>query len=155
MNHPWITRILIVVVTVALCGVPELVAQNAQQTAPAPPPQSPVQGTTVDPSRGPLAPAPTTSSDEQQTAPDAPSATRNVNPPPQRREQPLGAGTAQEGVTSGGPASRPAGSAIAPAKQRQTRSLLIKLGAIAGAGIALGTILALSKGTPPKPPGAR
>ena len=34
-------------------------------------------------------------------------------------------------------------------------SRLFELGAIAGAGIALGTVAALSKATPPKPPGAQ
>jgi hypothetical protein len=66
-----------------------------------------------------------------------------------------GTAAAQAGKVSGSAGSRPAGAAIAPAKQRQVRSLVIKLGAIAGAGIALGTVAALSKATPPKPPGAQ
>jgi xanthosine utilization system XapX-like protein len=35
------------------------------------------------------------------------------------------------------------------------RSFLIKLGAIAGAGIALGTVYALTRGTSSTPPGAK
>ena len=69
--------------------------------------------------------------------------------------QPTGTAAAQAGKLSGNAASRPAGAAIAPAKQRQVRSFLIKMGVIAGAGVAIGTVAALSKGTSPKPPGAR
>jgi hypothetical protein len=54
--------------------------------------------------------------------------------------------------TVGGGASKPAGTAIAPAKQRQYRSFLVKLGLIAGAGAALGTVYALSRGTSSVPP---
>ena len=66
-------------------------------------------------------------------------------------QQPLGAATAQGVPTVGGAASRPAGEAIAPAKQKQRRSLLLKMGLIAAAGVAIGTVAALSKGTSAKP----
>jgi hypothetical protein len=66
-------------------------------------------------------------------------------------------GTAAAGVSNSGgvTASQPAGAALAPAKQRRTRSLLIKVGALLGAGAALGTVMALSKGSPSKPPGTQ
>ena len=44
-------------------------------------------------------------------------------------QEPLGAATAEGVPTVGGAASRPAGEAIAPAKQNQRRSLLLKMGA--------------------------
>jgi len=69
--------------------------------------------------------------------------------------QPSGTAAAPAGTISGSVASRPAGAAIAPAKQRQVRSFLIKLGVVAGAGIALGTVYALSRGSSSTPPGAR
>lgn len=69
-------------------------------------------------------------------------------------QQPSGTAAAQQGKISGSTLSEPAGVAIAPAKQRRVRSLLIKMGFIAGAGIALGTVAALSAGSPSKPPGA-
>jgi outer membrane biosynthesis protein TonB len=75
--------------------------------------------------------------------------------PVQNAPQPSGTAAAQAGKLSGNAASRPAGAAIAPAKQRQVRSFLIKMGVIAGAGVAIGTVALLSKGTSPKPPGAR
>ena len=48
-------------------------------------------------------------------------------------------------------ASRPAGAAIAPAKQRRTRSILIKVGLIVGAAVAIGTVVALSESSPSRP----
>jgi hypothetical protein len=69
--------------------------------------------------------------------------------------QPSGTAVAPAAAISGSVASRPAGAAIAPAKQRQVRSLLIKLGIVAGAGVALGTVYALTRGSSSTPPGAR
>jgi hypothetical protein len=69
-------------------------------------------------------------------------------------QQPVGTAAAESIQTSGVAASAPAGTAIAPAKQRQVRSLLIKMGAVLGASAAVGTAVALSEATPSKPPGA-
>jgi hypothetical protein len=119
---------------------------------------APPSGSTVDPSQGPLNPVPT------QSTPDAPSATQPPAQPQaqpatgqpgtqqQTQREPLGAAAAEGIRTAGGGASRPAGSAIAPAKQHQVRSFLIKLGAVAAAGVAIGTVYALSKGTSSTPP---
>jgi hypothetical protein len=41
-------------------------------------------------------------------------------------------------------ASRPAGAAIAPAKQRRVRTILISVGVIVAAGVAVGTVAGLS-----------
>jgi hypothetical protein len=48
-------------------------------------------------------------------------------------------------------ASRPAGAVIAPAKQRRTRSFVIKAGLIIGAAVAVGTVVGLSSGSPSRP----
>jgi hypothetical protein len=72
-----------------------------------------------------------------------------------QRQEPVGTAAAGVGNTAGIAASKPAGVAIAPPKQRRVRQLVIKLGAIAGAGAALGAVVALSKGSPSKPPGAQ
>jgi cytoskeletal protein RodZ len=102
----------------------------------------------------------------------SPSATQSPNPTPQGAQQqpdtqamqappqnaphePLGTAAAPNIPTSGIAASRPAGAALAPAKQRRVRSILIKMGAIAGIGVAVGATLALTKGSPSTPPGAR
>jgi len=95
----------------------------------------------------------TGTTDPSQPLPNAPSQEQS-NAQRQKEKAPLGAAAAEAGVTAGGAASRPAGSAIAPAKQGQKRSLLIKLGLIAAAGGALGAVYALSRGTGSTPPGA-
>jgi hypothetical protein len=157
-RHEILIQCMVPVVVFALCGMPELL--QAQEAAPAPQ-QSQQTGTTIDPSKGPLQPIPT------QTQPEGPRTvypgqdtdfTQNpqpATPPPQTlaepQQEPLGAATAEGVETVGGGASRPAGVAIAPAKQNQRRSLLLKLGAIAAVGVAGGTIYALSKGTSAKP----
>lgn len=72
----------------------------------------------------------------------------------QKPQRPVGTAAAEAPMVSGVTAAQPAGVAIAPAKQRRVRTLVIKIGAIAGAAVALGTTMALTMGTPSKPPGA-
>ena len=155
-----LTYSLTVVLASVLCGLPEAVQaqepsqqptqQNQQTQQPANP------GVTVDPSQGPLAPPatseqpPANNQQEETILPDKP--TPQTAPVQQQQREPLGAATAGSVRTTGGGASRPAGNAIAPAKQHQVRSFLIKFGAIAAAGVAVGTVYALSKGTPSVPP---
>jgi len=67
----------------------------------------------------------------------------------------VGTAAAEAASIRGAGASKPAGIAIAPGKQHQARSLLIKVGAILGAGAAVGTVMALSMASPSKPPGAK
>jgi hypothetical protein len=122
-------------------------ANSAPASEPAASPQdqtAPQQDQTATPQGTSAATTPTTNQNGQAPA--------TQNKP---AEEPAGAAAAQAGVTSGGAASKPAGMAIAPAKQRQVRSLLIKLGAIAAGGAAIGAVVALSKGSPSKPPGAK
>jgi hypothetical protein len=73
----------------------------------------------------------------------------------QQAQEPVGTAAAESVETTGVAASKPAGAAIAPAKQRRTRSLLIKVGALVGASVAVGTVVALSSASPSRPPGAR
>jgi hypothetical protein len=74
--------------------------------------------------------------------------------PDQKPQRPVGTAAAEAPVISGVTAAQPAGVAIAPAKQRRVRTLVIKIGAIVGAGVAVGTTVALTAGTSSKPPGA-
>lgn len=69
-------------------------------------------------------------------------------------QEPVGTAAAPAVKTTGVAASRPAGAAIAPGKQRRARSLLIKVGALVGAGVAIGTVVALSSASPSRPPGS-
>lgn len=66
--------------------------------------------------------------------------------------EPVGTAAAEWMPSSGIAASRPAGAALAPAKQKRARSLVIKVGALLGAGAAVGTVMALSKASPSRPP---
>ncbi len=97
--------------------------------------------------------------------PDSPGAAQNANqetapatipsPTPDNvKQEPGGAAAAPAAEISGSAVSRPAGSAIAPPKQRQVRSFLIKMGLIAGAGVAIGTVTALSLSSPARVPGS-
>ena len=72
----------------------------------------------------------------------------------QKLQRPVGTAAAEAPKVSGITAAQPAGAAIAPAKQKRVRTLVLKVGAILGASAAIGTVVALSAATPSKPPGA-
>ncbi len=72
----------------------------------------------------------------------------------QAPQNPVGTAVAEPTHAAGIAASQPAGVAIAPAKQHRARTIVIRVGAIIGAGVAVGTIVALTAATPSKPPGA-
>ena len=118
-----------------------LVAQ--QQTQPE---QQPAQNSTQPPVELPENPGRSST-----PSPNTPVPQNNVPPAPQ---QPSGTAVAPEVQVSGGAASKPAGVAIAPPKQRQIRTWLIRFGFIAGAGVALGTVAALSAASPARVPNA-
>jgi len=79
---------------------------------------------------------------------------QTVQPPQTALQKPVGTAAAETSKVSGVAASQPAGVAIAPAKQRRLRLIVIRVGAILGAGAAVGTVVALTQATPSKPPGA-
>ena len=66
-------------------------------------------------------------------------------------QRPVGTAAAPYEKATGVTASRPAGAAIAPAKQRRARSILIKVGVVVAAAVAVGTVVALSHGSPSRP----
>jgi hypothetical protein len=88
--------------------------------------------------------------------PDAPQAqSAQTQPSQQPAPAPSGAAGAKAANTKGAPVAQPAGAAVAPPRQRGHRSLLIKVGLLAGAGIAAGSVVALSQGrSQARPPGA-
>lgn len=65
--------------------------------------------------------------------------------------KPLGTAAAPYEKPEGVAASRPAGAVIAPAKQRRARAIFISIGVVVGAGIAIGTVAALSHSSPSRP----
>jgi len=69
-------------------------------------------------------------------------------------QKPVGTAAAEPTHAAGVAASQPAGVAVAPAKQRRARTIVIRVGALVGAGVAVGTIAALTLGTSSRPPGA-
>ena len=149
-----LARIMVLVCGLVFCGLPEFV--QAQQSTPQNNQQQ--NGVTVDPSQGPLQPVPaqTQSGAQSNQQTEEPQQPLPATPAPQPKteqqmQQPLGAATAEGVPTVGGGASRPAGEAIAPAKQNQRHSLLLKLGLIAAVGVAGGVVYGLSKGTSSQP----
>lgn len=64
---------------------------------------------------------------------------------------PVGTAAAPKQQVTGVMGSRPAGAAIAPARQRRARTILIRVGVVIGAAVAVGTVAALSKGSPSRP----
>jgi hypothetical protein len=75
-------------------------------------------------------------------------------PATQTQHRAFGTAAAESIPVTGVAASRPAGFAVAPAKQRRVRSILIKVGALVGVGVAVGTTMALSQGSPSRAPGS-
>ena len=80
--------------------------------------------------------------------PDAPQ-----SQPAEPQQQPSGAAGAKAATPKGAPVAQPVGAAVAPPRQRGHRSLIIKLGLLAGGGIAVGSAIALSERSPSRPPG--
>ena len=79
------------------------------------------------------------------------SESQNGTEPQNGENKPVGTAVAPYEKTTGVTASRPAGAVIAPAKQRRVRAILIKVGVIVGAGVAIGTVAALSHGSSSRP----
>jgi hypothetical protein len=65
--------------------------------------------------------------------------------------KPVGTAAAPAVNTMGVAGSRPTGAAIAPAKQRRVRAILIRIGVVVGACVAIGTVAALSHSSPSQP----
>lgn len=141
-------RFSVLLLSVTLSAAPALPQSSSPQ--PSPP------GVMIDPSAAPLKPSEAPPSPAP--LPNAPQPAPTVAPaPPQPFAQPaaqapLGAAAAEQVRTAGGGASRPAGNAIAPVRQHQYHSLVIKLGLAAAAGIAAGTVYGLSRATSSTPP---
>lgn len=118
------------------------------------------QAPASQPSQQTPAPAQTTPT-QPQTAPAQPQTAPAQQPTPPRQTQqsqplpnsptPVGTAAAPYENPVGAAVSRPAGAAIAPAKQKRRRSFLIRTGLLIGAAVAIGTVVALSKASPSRP----
>jgi hypothetical protein len=96
-----------------------------------------------------------TADKKDDSLPDAPQAqSAQTQPGQQPAPAPSGAAGAKAANVKGSPVAQPVGAAVAPPRQRGHRSFLIKMGLVAGAGIAVGSAVALSQRSPARPPGA-
>ncbi len=101
----------------------------------------------------------TPAANPQNSVPDAPSpqladpATRpsNLQSDQQQNSNPVGTAAAPVAKPTGVAASRPAGAVIAPAKQRRVRPIVIRVGIIVGAAVAVGTVVGLSRASSSRP----
>ena len=66
-------------------------------------------------------------------------------------QQPVGTAAAPYEKPTGVAGSRPAGAAIAPAKQRRVRTIVISIGIALAAGAAVGAVVGLSKASHSQP----
>lgn len=128
------------------------ISVSAQQTVPtpqisgSPSSQSPPEGS----STGNEKPVISTSQSQDNNPSTVPKPTQ-AQQQPGGAQAPLGTAVAPYEKGIGVAASRPAGAVIAPAKQRRTRSFVIKLGVLIGACVAVGTVVALSNASPSQP----
>jgi hypothetical protein len=136
-------------VVVALCAMllvqPTLgVAQEPAQNSQASPPPSTEISSSQPPEELPSAPVP-----QQPTQQAQPSQQPQQQDAPQ--QPPVGTAAAPYEKPTGVPGSRPAGAAIAPAKQRRVRAIVISLAVVlAGAG-AIGAVAGMSKASHSQP----
>lgn len=131
--------ICLMIFLAAPLGAPALAQQSAPppQTGVTPPPQPVPQDSASQPAA--------------QSTNQAPNATQPAQAPQQGGNPPVGTAAAPYEKGVGVAASRPAGVVIAPAKQRRTRSFLIRVGLIVGAAVAVGTVIGLSSASPSRP----
>ncbi len=123
-------------------GVPAPAQDTSAQAAPA-----------VAAKQAPATPSPDPRTEGLPATPEAQAPSQSSTTPAAQQggQQPVGTATAPYEKSIGVPASRPAGAVIAPAKQRRARSFTLKLGLIAGAAVAVGTVVALSNASSSRP----
>ena len=153
-SHHWLGKLMAVLLISSLAFPSGHFGSAAAQSAASSPAaanastQRQADGPNVAESALPENPAPVNA---QAPAQGQQPATPQPAPSPGNSHRPVGTAAAPYEPTTGVAASRPAGAAIAPAKQRRVRTFLISLGIIAGAGIAVGSVAALSHGSPSRP----
>ncbi|MGA8089427.1 MAG: hypothetical protein WCA10_19295 [Terracidiphilus sp.] len=129
------------------------VAGAQQSTTPIPPsvPSQAPQTQNIQQAATPQAPTTQDARNESSDSlPSAPTPQPAQQAPPQQQQapqQPVGTAAAPYEKPTGVPGSRPAGAAIAPAKQRRVRALVIRVGIVLAAGAAVGAVVGLSKAT--------
>jgi hypothetical protein len=135
---------LVAILSVPFAGsVPAL----GQQTTPSQPVESMPPPPAPSHNDAPPAGANQTPGDNSSSSvPNAPQAQQQGGTP-----APVGTAVAPYEKGIGVAASRPAGAVIAPAKQKRSRSFMIKVGVLIGAAVAVGTVVGLSVASPSRP----
>lgn len=118
---------------------PAATSQNPGQNQNPNPGQTPVQNQNQDQNQN--------QNQGQNQQPAQGSSSSQQNAP----KQPLGTAVAPYVRPEGISASRPAGAAIAPAKQRRVRIYAIRIALLVGAAVAIGTVIGASEGSPNRP----
>jgi hypothetical protein len=149
--------ILLVVPFAEAASTHEQAIASGQQTATAPATHSQSSNNatgTADPATSqPLA---TPSSSGAASSNDANQEQLAALPPAPQQQQngtsnPVGTAAAPYEKPTGITASRPAGAVVAPAKQKRSRSFLIRVGLIVGACVAVGAVVGMSAASPSRP----
>lgn len=139
---------------VALLTLETSSAAGAQQSPPPISPSVPSQASQPQNTQQAATPSETTTQDALNESPDslpsAPTPMPAQQAPAQQQttpQQPVGTAAAPYEKPTGVAGSRPAGAAIAPAKQRRVRAIVIRVGIVLAAGAAVGAVVGLSKAT--------
>jgi hypothetical protein len=145
---------LVAISIVSLLTLETSSVSGAQQSPPPTPPSVSSQRPQSLNAQQPVAPPEATDQDARNDSPDslpsAPSPMPAQQAAPQQQEtpqQPVGTAVAPYEKPTGVPGSRPAGAAIAPAKQRRVRAIVVRVAIVLAAGAAVGTVVGLSKAT--------
>ena len=149
--------VLAVLVSGSAMALPGPQQTSPEQSRPEGSGSSPSPAPATQPAVEPLPDSPSAArpQDAQNTAAQSGATQSLPQPQPDGNQKPVGTAAAETASSTGVAASRPAGAALAPANQKRSRTILISVGAIAGAAVALGLVVALTKGTPSKPPGSQ
>lgn len=150
----YIAAALVLMVAAQMSEAAVLPVQEPQQPTAAQQTQTASAQTDGDPQTAkpgpdmPQAPAPAS---QQNSQAEPGFATRSQEAPPQEPQKPQGTAAGPYARPTGVAGSRPAGAAIAPAKQKRKKAILIRVGLIVGGAAAIGAVYGLTKGSPSHP----
>lgn len=138
----WLRRSIAACVAVCLSAPLAATAQSPgpQQPLASPPAQIASAAPQALPESPAVAPSQASSQAAQTPSPSTPD-----------QQKPVGTAAAPYEKPTGVAASRPAGAVIAPAKQRRARSIVIRVGIVVGAAVAVGTVAGLSLASRSRP----
>jgi hypothetical protein len=143
----------VVVLTMAAQMSEAAVLQEPQQPAPeqAQQQQTPAQAGGDQQTGKPGADIPQAPDPASQQQAEPGFASRSQDALPQDAQKPVGTAAGPYTKPTGVAGSRPAGAAIAPAKQKRKKALMIRVGLIVGGAVAVGTVAGLSMASSSRP----